>query len=122
MAAKKKNGVKVDLRSVALAGVGAAAIAMDGAEDLYRRFVTRGKREEPGIRKTIGKLNNRRRSVQKSAGSMAKSMDGRLKEFGRNLPFVTKNDLSDLVKRIESLSEKVDALSKPKKSRRKKSR
>ena len=118
--AAKKTAVKDNLKKLVLAGVGAAVLAKEGVEDLAKTLVKTGEKAEPKLRKQIKMLTARRDEVARKAGRVAKTVNGSLRRFGSRIPLVTKKDLLDLARRIETLSGKVDALSPRKRKRRKK--
>ena len=105
----KKNTTSVDqlrggVRTVALAGMGAAVLAKDGAFDLAKRWVKRGEQLEPGIKKTFTQLTKKRTKVTQT---VSKTTGSSLKKVWTYLPVVTKKDILDLSKRIDALSAKV---------------
>jgi len=101
------ESLKRELRRVVLAGVGAAVLAKEGAVDLAKKWVAKGEAIEPDLRKAFKKVTEKRATVTDKAGR------GFRKAIGY-LPVVTKNDLAELVKRIDSLSEKVESLRRKK--------
>ena len=123
MVAKKKKTTPVDslkkeLRRVVLAGVGAAVLAKEGAADVARKWLEKGEDVEPQIRRTLKRISDQRKKASKKAGKVAGQVDGRVRSLLRKLPLVTKRDLADLAKRIDSLASKVDALSNGKKKQK----
>lgn len=111
------DSLKKELRKVVLAGVGAAVLAKEGATDVAKRWLARGEKVEPELRKALKRITERRKAVVKQVGKAAATVDGRLKRIVRYLPLVTKNDLSYLAKRIDALAAKVEALSPKKRGR-----
>jgi polyhydroxyalkanoate synthesis regulator phasin len=105
----RKNQVGADqlrdgVRTVALAGMGAAVLAKDGALDLAKKWVKKGEQLEPGIRKTFTRLTKKRTKVTQT---VTKTTSGSLKKAWALLPVVTRKDILDLSKRIDVLSAKV---------------
>lgn len=101
------EGLKKELRRVVLAGVGAAVLAKEGAVDLAKKWVAKGEAIEPDLKKALKKVTEKRDTVGEKAGQ------GFRKAVGY-LPVVTKNDFAELVKRIDTLSEKVESLRRKK--------
>ena len=105
----KKNTTGVDqLRdgvwTMALAGMGAAVLAKDGAYDLAKRWVKKGEQLEPGIKKTFNQLTKKREKVTQT---VTKTTGSSLKTAWTYLPVVTKKDILDLSKRIDALGAKI---------------
>ena len=105
----KKNATGVDqirggVRTFALAGMGAAVLAKDGAVDLAKKWVKKGEQLEPGIKKTFTQLTKKREKVTQT---VSKTTGSSLKKVWTYLPVVTKKDILDLSKRIDVLSAKV---------------
>ena len=107
MATKTTTGVdqiRDGVRTVALAGMGAAVLAKDGAFDLAKRWVKKGEQLEPGIKKSFTQLTKKREKV---AQSVTKTTGNSLKKAWTYFPVVTKKDILDLSKRIDALNAKV---------------
>jgi len=109
---EEARNLRAGLRKVVLAVVGAAVMAKESAQDVARKCVARGQKVEPQIRKTLDRLVEQRRKAVDQAGKLAEKVDGRIRNLSRYLPVVTRHDLAELVRRLDSLSHKVDALAK----------
>ncbi len=107
--------LKRDLRRVVLAGVGAAVLAKEGAVDLAKKFLAKGEDVEPELRKALKRLSDRRREAAARADGLRTKVDGRLRRFVEALPLATRRDLAQLSGRIDTLSAKVDSLSRKRK-------
>jgi polyhydroxyalkanoate synthesis regulator phasin len=115
MVKKKAAGVdqlRDGVWTVALAGMGAAVLAKDGAYDLAKRWVKKGEQLEPTIKKSFTQLTKKREKV---AQTVTKNTGTSLKKAWNYFPVVTKKDILDLSKRIDVLSAKVT--SKPARKR-----
>ena len=109
----KTERVRQNIRRVMLAGLGAAALAQESARDLGKRLLAKGEKTEPKIKRKLKELSERRRKAAKKAAGVAAKARG----WTQKLPIVTKSDVAALAKRIDTLTEKVDALSKKPKKR-----
>ena len=93
-------------RKVALAGIGAAALAQDELEDFINRLVERGEIAEKDARKLIKEVSEKRR------GKVEKQLDKRLEGLLEHLDVPSKADIDELGAKIAALTAKVDALKK----------
>ena len=108
---------KKGLRKVVLAGMGAAALARDGASETARKCVRKGEELEPGLKKILHRLAQQQKSVVQKVGKVTTAVDQRLQGWTKRIPVVTRRDFSELVQRIDVLTVKIDALASRKKSR-----
>jgi polyhydroxyalkanoate synthesis regulator phasin len=93
-------------RKVALAAVGAAALAQDELEDFVNRLVERGEIAEKDARKLIREVSDKRR--KKVEGEL----DKRLESLLDQLDIPSKADIDELSAKITTLTHKVEALKK----------
>jgi poly(hydroxyalkanoate) granule-associated protein len=99
------------LRRVALASVGAVALAQDAAEDLVNRLVERGEiAEEDGKRLVREMREKRQKQVSTGPERAAEELDRRMREVLNRMNVPTKTDIDELSAKITTLSEKVDEL------------
>lgn len=117
MAVARTSGLKKGLRRVALAGIGAAALAKERAQEFAKRCTAKGEQMEPQIKKAIRKIAERRKLVAKKVGAAAGKAEGGMKRLWKQIPLVTKSDLADLGRRIDALAGRMETLTKTRKAR-----
>lgn len=113
MASKKSTDVKANAESVWLAGLGALAVAEEEGGKMFRSLVDRGKEYEKRLRKPVDRAGSRVRGtvkdVRSRAGKVARKVgetvdDGVSAVLGR-LGIPTRDDIAELSRRIERLSD-----------------
>ncbi len=117
MATKKQSDVKASAESVWLAGLGALAVAEEEGGKMFRSLVDRGKDYEKRLRKPVDRAGSRVRGtvedVRSRAGRVARKVgetvdDGVSAVLGR-LGIPTRDDIAELSRRIERLSDALAA-------------
>lgn len=94
-------------RKVLLAGIGAAALAQDEAEEFINRLIERGEIAEKDGRSLMHEVIEKRKGrFSKLEDQATKRIEKALKRM--NLP--TKTDLDALSEKVAALSQKIDEL------------
>jgi polyhydroxyalkanoate synthesis regulator phasin len=93
-------------RKVALAAVGAAALAQDELEDFINRLVERGEIAEKDARKLIREVSEKRRKRVET------ELDKRIETLLDHMDVPSKADIDQLGTKIEALTHKVAELKK----------
>lgn len=93
-------------RKVALATIGAAALAQDELEDFVNRLVERGEIAEKDARKLIREVSDKRKK------KVEKELDKRLESMLDHMDVPSKADIDALGHKIETLTHKVAELKK----------
>lgn len=93
-------------RKVALAAVGAAALAQDELEDFVNRLVERGEIAEKDARKLIREVSEKRRK------RVEKELDKRMEALLDHMDVPSKADIDALSHKITTLTHKVEELKK----------
>lgn len=93
-------------RKVALAAIGAAALAQDELEDFINRLVERGEIAEKDARKLMREVGDKRRK------SVEGQLDKRLEGLLEHMDVPSKADIEDLGEKIAALTAKVEQLKK----------
>lgn len=96
-------------RRVLLAGIGAIALAQDEIEDFVDKLVERGEIAEKDGKKLVREvMEKRRKHTWRAEGEMNKHVQDILDHL--NVP--TKSDIESISEKIAALSKKVDELKK----------
>lgn len=96
-------------RRVLLAGIGAIALAQDEIQDFVDKLVERGEIAEKDGRKLVREvMEKRRKHTHRAEGEMNKHVQDILEHL--NVP--TKSDIESISEKIAALSKKVDELKK----------
>ncbi|MFN7971852.1 MAG: phasin family protein [Acidobacteriota bacterium] len=102
------------LKKVALAGVGAVAVAGDEMKGLLGKvdkLAERGQSAQQNGRKVMRQfLSSRGQDVKKGATVLTEKVETRVSSVLGKLNVPTKSDIQDLTRRIDSLARKIDKL------------
>jgi poly(hydroxyalkanoate) granule-associated protein len=100
-------------RSVLLAGIGAVALTQEEVEKFVHKLIERGEIAEKDGRKLITDLREkRRRKAEDAAVEAEETYEGRMEEVLARMNIPSKSDIDALSRKITTLTEKVDELSK----------
>lgn len=94
-------------RRVLLAGIGAIALAQDEIQDFVDKLVERGEIAEKDGRKLMREVMEKRKKSTRQA-----EMNKHYQDFLERLNVPTKSDIESLSEKIAALSKKVDDLKK----------
>jgi len=98
------------MRKMLLAAIGAAAIAQEEIEALVNRLVERGEIAEKDGKKLIGEMMDKRKSkTAKVESEINKNIEAVLERMNIS----SKADVETLSQKINALSKKIDELKKP---------
>jgi polyhydroxyalkanoate synthesis regulator phasin len=103
---EKRNQLFELARKVALAAIGAAALAQDELEDFINRLVERGEIAEKDARKLMREVGDKRRK------SVEGQLDKRLEGLLEHMDVPSKADIEELGDKIAALTAKVEQLKK----------
>ncbi|MBI2933908.1 MAG: phasin family protein [Planctomycetes bacterium] len=106
------ENLRRDLRKMVLTGVGAAFMATEGAADMAKKWLARGEKAEPEIRKAVKKLADRSKTLTEKTDTLRAKVNGQVNKLVDALPIVSRKDVKELSRRIESLTTQVEALAK----------
>ncbi len=111
--AKEEKWTWVDvLRTPILASVGAFTMAEEGIEKFAKDLVERGEASEKEGKKIV---NDFRKRTTRNRKDFEKKIDDRIEKALKAFRLPTKKDVNTLLKTVEKLEKKVDALSKKRK-------
>ena len=99
------------LKKVALTGLGAATVARETAAGAMKKFLAKGEAMEPTLRKGFKAMVAGRKKASQTAGRWSTRAQGGFRKVMEAIPVVTKSDVAGLMKRIDALTTKVEALS-----------
>jgi polyhydroxyalkanoate synthesis regulator phasin len=103
---EQRNQLFEAARKVALATIGAAALAQDELEDFINRLVERGEIAEKDARKLMREVSEKRRKT------VATQLDKRLEGLLEHMDVPSKADIEELGDKIAALTAKVEQLKK----------
>ena len=111
--AKEEKWTWVDvLRTPILASVGAFTMAEEGIEKFAKDLVERGETSEKEGKKIVKDFRKR---TTRNRKDFEKKIDDRIEKALKAFRLPTKKDVNTLIKSVEKLEKKVDALSKKRK-------
>ena len=111
--AREEKWTWVDvLRTPILASVGAFTMAEEGIEKFAKDLVERGEASEKEGKKIV---NDFRKRTTRNRKDFEKKIDDRIEKALKTFRLPTKKDVNTLLKAVEKLEKKVDALSKKRK-------
>jgi poly(hydroxyalkanoate) granule-associated protein len=96
-------------RKLMLASIGAVALAQDELENLAQRLVERGQIAEQDSKRLVREVMERRR---KETGRAEEQVEKHVEDLLQRMNVPTKSDIESLSAKIEALSKKVDELKK----------
>ncbi len=100
-------------RNVLLAGIGVVALTQEEVEKFVHKLIERGEIAEKDGRRLINDLKEKRlRKSEEASVEAEESYEGRMEEVLARMNIPSKNDIDALSRKITTLTEKVDELSK----------
>ena len=100
-------------RNVLLAGIGAVALTQEEVEKFVHKLIERGEIAEKDGRKLIKDvMERRRRKAEQASVEAEETYEGRMEEVLARMNIPSKSDIDALSRKITTLTEKVDELSK----------
>ncbi len=100
-------------RKVLLASIGAVALTQEEIEKFVNKLIDRGEIAEKDGRKLISDvMEKRRRKAEEATAEVEQTYEGRMEEVLARMNIPSKNDIDALSRKITTLTEKVDELSK----------
>ena len=100
-------------RNVLLAGIGVVALTQEEVEKFVHKLIERGEIAEKDGRRLINDLKEKRlRKSEEASVEAEESYEGRMEEVLARMNIPSKSDIDALSRKITTLTEKVDELSK----------
>ncbi|MGD2079058.1 MAG: phasin family protein [Chloroflexota bacterium] len=100
-------------RNVLLAGIGAMALTQEEIEKFVHKLIERGEIAEKDGRKLINDVvEKRRRKAEEATEEVESTYESRMEEVLARMNIPSKSDIDALSRKITTLTEKVDELSK----------
>jgi len=100
-------------RKVLLAGIGAMALTQEEIEKFVQKLIERGEIAEKDGRRLINDvMEKRRRKAEEVSDEVESTYEGRMEEVLARMNIPSKSDIDALSRKITTLTEKVDELSK----------
>ena len=100
-------------RNVLLAGIGAMALTQEEIEKFVHKLIERGEiAEKDGRRLIKDVMERRRRKAEEASVEAEATYEGRMEEVLARMNIPSKSDIDALSRKITTLTEKVDELSK----------
>jgi len=98
------------VRKMALATIGAAAIAQEEIEALLKRLVERGEIAEQDAKKLLHEMMDKRKA---RTAKVEEDFTKNIEDVFEKMSVPTKSDFDALSQKITALSKKIDELKKP---------